>query len=139
MGDTLQEIGAVTLNVVQLAFEFVNVLDAADTMQVIGGNVGDDYRAIRDGWIIGISAQHSADLTGGVITYNPTIAGTAKTDLAAVTSDTVQGDQSNIDAGQIPFFAGDLLGMAYTKTGTVAPTTTDVIGLLEILYDDGDF
>ncbi len=136
---TLQEIGGATINPVHLAFEFVNVIDAADNMAVLGGNVGDTYRAIRKGSIIGISVQHSEDLDGGVITFNPDINGTAQTALAVVTSDTVQGGQATLPGGSIPFVAGDLLGMAYTKTGTVAPTTSDVIGLLEIIYEDEDF
>ena len=135
----LQEQGGSTANPVHLAFEFVNVLDAADDMLVLGSAVGATYRAIRKGSIIGISVQHSADLTGGVITYNPDIGGTAQTALAAVTEDTIQGAQSVIPAGEIPFVAGDLLGIAYTKTGTVAPTTTDVVALLEILYEDEEF
>lgn len=139
MGNINQEIGGTTVNPHLLAFEFVNVIDAADTMNIIGGNVGTAYRMPRAGSIVAISAQHSADLTGGVITYNPTIGGSADTSLAAVTEDTVQGHQAVINARNIPFAAGALIGMAYTKTGTIAPTTTDVIGLLEVVFEDEDF
>lgn len=126
----MQENVAITENVIFLPFGAANVPDADGTAKAAEVN-SNDYVMNFAGSIIGLAVRHNADLTGGVITWNPTIDGTANTTLGVVTDDTNQQAYKNIQSQRIQFAAGARLGVAWTKTGTVAPTTTDVsIGLL---------
>lgn len=90
------------------------------------------------GFVVGIQIYTNADLTGGVITFAPSVNGTADTDLTAVLDDTHQEAYTQIRPGAVPFAAGDNLGINYTKTGTVAPATTDVVGKLLVVYAMGE-
>lgn len=96
------------------------------------------YVALHAGSIIGLSVRHNADLTGGTITWKPTVNGTAKTGLTVVTDDTHQQDYDSCQSSVINFAAGDYIGVAYTKSGTVAPETTDIAALLRIVYHNVD-
>lgn len=137
MGNRMQFLGGSTTVVVPLPFVATNVPDANTTAKTVEPS-SDDYVAPWAGSIVAISARHNADLSGGVITWTPTIAGTAKTALSIITDDTNQQAYARIPAGVIPFAAGDRLGAAMTKTGTVAPTTTDVALTLYVAYDGVD-
>ena len=90
------------------------------------------------GHVLAVSLYTNADLTGGVVTFSPTVNGTLKTALAAVLDDTNQEAYATVAPGIVTFSAGDNLGVGYTKTGTVAPTTTDVVGLLWVLLNHGE-
>lgn len=135
MGNLLQENIAVTYYLTALPFQAANVPDDVGNATTLNAD-SDEYVATRAGSIVGLSVRHNADLTGGVITWRPTINGTGNTGLTAVTDDDVQQDYATADANVIPFAAGDRLGVDWTKTGTVAPTTTDVAITLEVLYHD---
>lgn len=89
------------------------------------------------GTVVGLLVYTNADLTGGTITFNPTVATTAKTALGAVLDDTHQQAYTMIAPGLVTFAAGDKLGVDYAKSGTVAPTTTDVVALLLVVFDTG--
>jgi hypothetical protein len=135
MGNVTQENVASKYLPVALPFQATDVPDAAGNMTTVqvGSN---DYVAPYAGSIIAISVRHNADLTGGTITWRPTIGGTADTVMTVVTDDTNQQAYASVDARRIPFAAGARLGIDWTKTGTVAPTTTDVAGLLLVLFED---
>ncbi|MAS33555.1 MAG: hypothetical protein CL610_06085 [Anaerolineaceae bacterium] len=135
MGGVLQENIAVTYYLTVLPFQAANVPDDDGNATTLNAD-SNDYVATRSGSIVGLSVRHNADLTGGVITWRPTINGTGSTGLTAVTDDDAQQDYATADANVIPFVAGDRLGVDWTKTGTVAPTTTDVAITLEVLYHD---
>lgn len=126
-----QEAIAIKNNVVALPFAQVDVPDAAYVYDTLSG-VSGVYVMPWDGYVIGVSARHNADLTGGVITHRVLVNGTANTTHTIVTEDTIQQAYKSIpaDSGGIPFKAGDRLGMDATKTGTVAPITTDVDAVL---------
>lgn len=119
-----------------LPFGLANAPDANTAAGTISG--GDAYVMPYAGSIIAIAVRHNADLTGGVLTWSPTVNGTAKTALSAVTNDTVQQAYDTCEAYVIPFAAGDYIGAAYTKTGTVAPTTTDVSVIVRVVYHQVD-
>lgn len=131
----MQSSGGVKAQAEAWAFGVTNLGDA-DGSALAG--VGDAYVALHAGSIIGLSVRHNADLTGGVITWKPTVNGTAKNGLGVVTDDTHQSAYDTCEAHVINFAAGDYIGLAYSKTGTVAPTTTEVAALLRVVYHNVD-
>jgi ABC-type enterobactin transport system permease subunit len=137
MGNLMQDANAARNQVFPLPFQTTDMGDAAGVYKAIqvGSN---DYCIPWAGSVVGISARHNADLTGGVVTHRVTIAGTAiaATLLSCVTDDTHQNAFKTIDAFIINFPAGSLIGADWTKSGTVAPTTTDVVVVIWILCRD---
>lgn len=132
----LQEPIAVTNNVIYLPFQASNIPDAAGSAVVFGADFPEHAPMLLAGSLIGLSVRHNADLSGGVITWKPTINGVAVTGLQVVTEDTVQQAVAMVEAGVVPFPTLARIGLAWTKTGTVAPTTTDVIaGVYALLHD----
>lgn len=132
----LQEHIGTTIQAESLPFAVTDLADANGSAIVAGG--GDAFVALYAGSIIGASVRHNADLTGGTITWKPTVNGTAKNGLTIVTDDTHQQAYDTCDVYTINFAAGDYIGLAYTKSGTVAPTTTDVAALVRIVYHHVD-
>ena len=126
-------------NCVWLPFQLVNVPDANGNMIAFTSDNVEHGPFPFAGSIIGIGVRHNADLTGGVITWTPTINGVAATGLAIVTDDLAQQAIKNIQAELVNFAAGARLGIAFTKSGTVAPATTDAIGGLLVLFRNMDF
>lgn len=135
MSGLLQEDIAVTMPQHLLFFQATNLADADTTAKTVEPS-SNEYRMNRDGWIVGLAVQLNADITGGSKSWSPTVNGTAKTALAAVTDDTHQGAIANINAGVIPFVASDLIGLKGTNTATFAPTTADAVAHLEIVFKD---
>lgn len=121
--------------IVPLVFQAPNVPDADGSAVTLNAD-SNDYVMPWPGSIVGISVRHNADLTGGVITWTPTVGGTAKTALSVVTDDTHQQAYKSIEGRRIPFAAGARIGVAWTETGTVAPTTTDAVITLWVLLED---
>lgn len=131
----MQENIAITLPMVVLAFQASNVPDAAGNAKAVEP-ASNDYVMPWRGSIVGMSVRSNADYSGGVLTFRPTINGTANTGLTAVMDDTNQQAYSRKDARIINFAAGDRLGVDWVKSGTVAPTTTDVVITLFVLLED---
>lgn len=134
MANRLQEQIAVSDYLAYLPFQATNVPDGSVTAKAVEP-ASNEYVMLHDGCILGASVRHNADLTGGTITWQVTINGVAKTALSLVTDDTHQQAYGTVAADVIPFKAGDLIGLGATKSGTVAPTTTDVAALVEILVE----
>lgn len=128
----LQEPIAVTEYLVPLVFVTSNVPDAAGTARAVEA-ASDDYVMPFAGSVVGLTVRHNADLTGGIITWNPVVNDVAKTAISAVTNDTNQQAVKTVDADLVPFAAGDRIGCEWTKSGTVAPTTTDVVVIVWVL------
>jgi hypothetical protein len=119
--------------VVALPFAQVDVPDAAGVYDTLAGASG-AYVMPWAGWVIAMSVRHNADLAGGTITHRILVNGTANTTYTLVTDDTHQQAYSEFKDEAIPFAAGDYLGMDFTKSGTVDPTTTDVDAVLFVRY-----
>ena len=137
MGNVMQEHIAPSKIVVPLVFQTTDVPDAAGTAKTV--QVGsDDYVMPWAGSIVGISVRHNADLTGGAITWRPTIDGTANTTMTVLTDDTHQQAYKTHAGRDIPFAAGARLGVDWTESGTVAPATTDVAIVLFVLLEGVD-
>lgn len=135
MGGAMQEAIAITMPMVALPFQASNVPDAAGNAKAVEP-ASNEYIMPWRGSIVGIAVRSNADYTGGTLTFRPTINGTANTTLTAVLDDTNQQAYSRKDARSINFAAGDRLGVDWTKSGTVAPTTTDVVITLFVLLED---
>lgn len=132
----MQTQGGVRAQTEALPFTVTNLGDANGS--ALAGGAGDAFVAPYAGSIIALSVRHNADLTGGVINWKATINGTANDNLSVVTDDTNQQAFDSCEAHVIPFDAGDYIGLAYTKTGTVAPTTTEVAAMVRVVYHNVD-
>lgn len=130
---TVQEQISVTAPLVAFPFQTTDVPDAAGTMVTLQATT-ESYAMPWEGSVVAIGAVSNADFTGGVVTFNPTIGGTADTSLAAVLSDTVQSHTGRCAVGAVPFAQGALLGCKWTESGTVAPTTNDISVVLFVQF-----
>lgn len=126
---------SITQPLIALVFQATNVPDSAGNAKTVEPS-SNEYVMPWAGSIVGMSVRHNADLTGGVITWRPTIDGTANTVMTSTTDDTNQGDYDKTNTGKVPFAAGARLGVDWTKTGTVAPTTTDATIVLFVELDE---
>lgn len=138
MGTVQQDAIAAKHNLASFLFQAPNVPDGPVTAVTLNAD-SNDYVMPAEGSVVGMSVRHNADLTGGVITWTPTINGVANTGISAVTDDTNQQAYTRKEYGAAKFAAGDRLGAAGTKTGTVAPTTTDAVIVLLVLFKGMDF
>lgn len=95
-----------------------------------------------DGSIVGLTVILSTNKTAGVMTFTPTINGTAITTPAALTAvamgNAVKQVVANADAQQpgARFKQGDLLGIKMTTDGSYAPDgTADGVAWLHVVYE----
>lgn len=132
---TLQEKIGITSPICHFAFGATNIGDAAGTM-FASEATSPDYIMPWAGSVVAVAVRSNADYTGGVLTFNPTIDGTANTSLGTTMDDTLQSNYAVKPQYTVRFAAGARLGAAWTKTGTVAPTTTDVAASLYVMFDD---
>jgi hypothetical protein len=122
-------------NVIVLTFSAVDVPNAAGTANTVAsGNTS--YLLPFSGSIVSIMAASNDAFTGGTVTFRPTVNGTANTTLTTALSSSVQQNYVNGPADQVRFAAGDRIGVDFTKSGTVAPITNDVIIMLFVLVEN---
>lgn len=88
--------------------------------------------AARAGRIVGIAAASNADITAGSMTLAPTIGGTAQAQTC-VLSDLVQSRVS--DFTNIAFVKGAALGIKFTTSADLAPTTAELSAWLVVEWD----
>ena len=125
-------------NVIALLFQAQNIPDAAGTAKSIEVTT-DDYIMPFAGSVIGIGSVSNAALVGGTVTFNPTVNGTADTALGATLDSSNQRAQAKIESRRVNFAAGQRVGVKWTKTGTVNPTTNDVSIIVLVVLEDMDF
>jgi hypothetical protein len=89
------------------------------------------------GFVYAISLYTNADLTTGSILFNPGVNTVADTSLGATLDGDIQEAYAVCAPGSVPFVAGDNLSVIYTKTGTVDPVTSDVLGMLWVVLNFG--
>lgn len=126
---------SITQPLVFLPFGATNVPDAAGNA-FASEPTSLEYVMPWAGSIVGISVAHNAALSTGTITWQPTINGAANTNLTAVTDSANQRKTGVINENKVPFTAGQRIGVSWTKTGTVAPLTTDVAVGLWVQLDE---
>jgi hypothetical protein len=141
MGNKMLERIAVDKYMIALLFQTTNIPDAAGTMKTTQVD-SDDYVMPFKGSIVGLSIRQNAALSGGELTFKPTLAGTAVTGTGlncVLNSSAQQAHKSQLaDIATFTFAAGARLGIAWTKTGTVAATTTDAVATLFVLVEVDD-
>ena len=118
-------------------FEAVNVPDAAGTANIVGGGSGTQIPVPLPGAILGMAVRGNALLSTGTLLFRPTVNGSALTTFS-LTSLTSAIQQAYRMRGKdlFPIKAGDRLGVDFTKTGTISPTTIDFIISLYVLLGD---
>jgi hypothetical protein len=135
MATSMREDAIPRSNVVALTFNATDVPNAAGTAVAAGGT-GNEYVMPFAGSIIGISAKSNAAFTTGTVTLRPTINGAANTGITIPLSSANQSNYASKPADTVRFAAGAAIGVDWTKTGTVAPTTNDLVITLFVLLED---
>jgi hypothetical protein len=127
---------AVAASQAQVALK-VNVNDATSGSLNITG-----IPAQWPGSLTGISAVLTANKTAGVFGVSPTVAGTEVGSTSplyrAAIANSAKQVVKNCDA-QLPghrFNQGDLLGVKITTDGSYAPTTSDLLVILTVTYEE---
>lgn len=133
-----QHIGGVTEIVVPLQFYKTNIADADGTLNTVEASVT-GYTMPAAGSIIGVAGTLSAALTTGTLTLRATVNGSLCPNFpdAAALHTNQMGGYYMQDAGKAnyTFPAGASVGVAWAKTGTIDPTTSDAIVTLLVLLD----
>lgn len=108
---------------------------ATDVPNAAGAAPG-EFVAPWSGTIVGVSVASSDAFETGTVVVRPTINGTGNTGITVSLSSTTQRGTATKSWGSgIGFAAGARLGVDWTKTGTVAPTTNDVSVFLLVVFD----
>jgi len=99
-----------------------------------------EWIAPYNGSVIGATGLLNGSLSTGSLALFPTVNGVAQTAVTGATlSSTAQSIAATQPAQGVKFAAGDKLGLGYTKSGTVSPTTLDGTFLLVVLYEGVDY
>lgn len=138
MGNQLQEPIAITNNVIALVFQTTDIPDAAGTAKSLQATT-DDYIMPFAGSVIGIGVVLNGALSTGTVTFNPAINGTGNTTLGTAVLNGTQRNYASIQSRRINFTAGQRVGVVWTKSGTVSPTTTDASIVLFVVLEGMDF
>lgn len=91
----------------------------------------DDIRMIRSGWLVGIGARVTEPITAGTLTVRATING-APVPALFVTN---PPGQLVLAINDVPYVAGDLIGIQYETDVAFLPITTDVEAWLEVVEE----
>jgi hypothetical protein len=125
-----------------LAFGTVGIGDAAGTLYTnVTSVVG--YRMPQAGSVIGFANQMSGTLATGTLAFYPTLNGASMTNTFTNGTTNIgtfgMYERDQAQQGGFSFAAGDVVGLAFNKTGTVAPTTRDCNALLLVLLEGYDY
>lgn len=139
MAKTQQLIG-VTNNVVQYVFQLANFSDTNGTLTTTLTDV-QNYWIGRKGSIIGVSGSLNAALTTGTLTLTPYIDGSVGTPVSKAFHTNQRAFVEHYDAFSVPGrrwndATGHSLGLRYTSSDTVNPTTIDGVVIVEVLLED---
>lgn len=134
MGKAVQEQISITDYLVPLVFQATNIPDATGNANTIEPTTT-EYVMPFAGCVVGISASGNALLSTGTLTFNPSVNGVANTGLGVTLTNAVQRASATKLADAINFSAGQRLGVPWTKTGTISPTTTDANIVLWVLVE----
>jgi translation initiation factor 2 gamma subunit (eIF-2gamma) len=80
---------------------------------------------MRTGSLVGLCYRFSEEITAGTASITATINGVATALSAAVATGNQVGVATALE-DEIPYEAGDLVGVIITTSGTFAPVTTDL-------------
>lgn len=123
---------------IALPFGTTSIGNAAGTLYTTVTGVV-EYRMNQAGSVIGASMNLDGTLTTGTINPYPTKNGAAMTNSftnGTINIGTLGNDEQDFaQQGGFSFNRGDTIGLAFNKTGTIAPTTRNANGLLLVLLD----
>jgi hypothetical protein len=127
---------------VALPFGTIAIGNAAGTLYTNVSSVT-EYRMPSRGSVIGFAANLTGTLTTGTLQFYPTKNGSpmANSFGFGTINIGVTGNYQRAQAeqGGFSFAEGDTIGLAFNKTGTVAPTTRDCAALVLVLFDGYDY
>jgi len=138
MGNKLQNRAGTTSPMFVFGWEDVDLaITQTDTDIPILGGLTFTYVMPFDGSIVGYGIKLSTAVTAGSLEFDFEINGastkTVETDAASTTE-----FFAKIDFEIEPFLAGDLLGVTFTSTSGLLPTTADVNVMLYVMFTDFD-
>lgn len=102
-----------------------------------------EYRMPKRGSVIGMSVNLTGTLATGTMTFYPTKNGAPMTNsfsngtVNIGTFGNFERDQA--EQGGFSFKESDTIGIGWTKTGTIAPTTRDANAIVLVLLDSYDY
>lgn len=139
MGNITQNHVASTKTIEHYQFQLSNFSNTNGTLTTTNGDV-QEYWIPRKGSIIGVSGSLSGALTTGTLTITPYIDGSASAAVSKEFHANQQAFVEHYDARtQYRTWADDTghaLGLRYTSSDTVNPTTTDGVLIVEVLLED---
>lgn len=140
---TAQILAGSTFVPLTLPFGVTNISDASGTLNTDQGGSNQQYRMPADGSVIGYSVQLNGTLDTGTLSFVPTKNASPMTGSfsgSALTINTLGTDQRvAAQQGAFNFKKGDYVGLAYSKSGTISPTTLDAAALLIVLLEGYDY
>lgn len=135
MGGSVQTPVGSTKVPLALHFGATDIADANGTFVSVQAGVN-EYTMPVGGSVIGFGVKADGTLTDGTMSFTPTVNGVATLTYFADTMMTSEKEAHGIEPSrEINFVAGDSVGLAWTKAGTVAPTTLDASAVLIVLLD----
>lgn len=133
MGGTVQTAVGSSKVPLLLPFQTTDIADANGTFTAIQAN-NSEYTMPVGGSIIGFGVHANGTLTNGTMSFTPTVNGVATYDYFDDTMITSEDEaHGTFQSREVMFNAGDSVGLAWTKSGTVAPTTLDATAVLVVL------
>lgn len=133
-----QYMGGATEIVTPLTFQATDIADANGTLNTVQATTT-EYVMPFAGSIIGVAGALNATLTTGTLTLRTTIDGSLCPDFpdAAALRTNQQRASYSQDAGKanFTFTAGQRIGLAWAKTGTVNPTTADAVAQVYVMLE----
>lgn len=136
---TVKEQIAIKHNVVMVGpFSSANIAaDQSDLAAALpGGNTG--MPALKDGSVVGIIGKLSAAATAGQLLAGVTVGGTEDADSVQTITTGVEF-YTEFEEGDVPFSAGDDLGVELNTDASWNGTTADADVFLLVLFKDMEF
>lgn len=131
----VQEQIATTSPFMAFVFQTTDIPDSTGTAKTLQAT-SNEYVMPWGGSIVAISAALNGALSTGTVTFRPTIDGTAKTGITTTMSSSAQTNYTRKPQDTVKFAAGAKLGVDWTKSGTVSPTTTDAAIVVYVMFED---
>lgn len=139
MGNVTQTHVASSKTIQHFLFQLSNFSNTNGTLTTTNGDV-QEYWIPRKGSIIGVSGSLSAALSTGTLTLTPYIDGSASVPVAKPFHTNQQAFVEHYDARtqyrQFVDDTGHALGLRYTSSDTVNPTSTDGVVIVEVLLEE---
>lgn len=132
---TVPEQIAVTAPMMAFEFQTTDIPDAVGNAKTLQAT-SNEYVMPWAGHVVAVSAAINGALTTGVVTFRPTVNGTAKTAISTAVQNGAQTNYATKPQGTVQFAAGVKLGVDWVKSGTVSPTTTDATITLFVVFEN---